>query len=121
MYIESLVTALEHMLGLKRPVTIKRAKYIRRNSDGWFATNNHNASLERAYGYWWLDSNLNHEIVLAEEFLDQEGILVSVIAHEYVHAWQWETFENGRRLHHGKRDYFVQWGEYIKQELGIVI
>ena len=123
MLVTDLVTALQHMMKLEQPVTMVSRPYIRCDPvTGWAtATDNPNWGKRPCIGFWHFDSKGDHLIVLSEEFSNDSDIVIATVAHEYVHAWQWETFKSGKRMHHGKRDYFVQWGDYIKQELGIGI
>jgi hypothetical protein len=80
-------------------------------------------SMQRVCGIHMM-RNGEHYIWLSEEYNDDEYKLQCTFAHELVHVWQWENlpYIKGRaRTHHGKRDYFNQWADYIYQELDIII
>lgn len=117
---EYLKTVL-YIMGLKSPVIINTVDVIRHtNILGAYVSDSFDtaSACEGMYSF----ENGAHIINISREYAKTQRDIDNITAHEYVHAWQWENLGNRwDRLHHGKRDYFLQWKQYLESEFGLII
>jgi hypothetical protein len=112
--------AVRHLLGLDDvSIIIRTVPFVSYNSKGRFFFDKPLSTYQACFGIQTQRLG-QHIILLSEAECNTEALAEATLAHELVHVWQWEALRPARQ-HHGRRDYFQQWGKKIFEELGIVI
>ena len=110
------------LLDLEYPVVLETVSHLRiHKTHGAISPSHESFDIDnpKAYGCYWFE-NGQHIIQTADDITPRNSsVWKETIIHELVHAWQSENLGGKhRRLHHGKRDYFIQWQNLIFKEYG---
>lgn len=113
------------LLDLKYPVILETVSHLRINKTyGAISPSHESFDIDnpKAFGCYWFEDN-HHVISIARDITPRgSSIWKDTVIHELVHAWQFENLgENFKRLHHGRRDYFLQWQNLLFNEYGVWI